>query len=149
MEPENEFIEHDISSLEKFQGIPLQLRKDQESLAESLASSNLVFEQQVSKAHDLFVGNYEAFMDSLCYAKFENIELNKVIQNYQRDKCRGLPITAQVLNTTTMGKLRAQFQEKPAAELEIVLKRKEAMKKYLQRNLELSLKRLKDTWVRV
>ena len=79
------FREYDISSLDNFKDLGVDIREKQNTLAESLASSHLMYEDALSKAHDFFSGNYDAFLNSFCCAKLQSIEVDKITRKYQQD----------------------------------------------------------------
>ena len=141
------FLEYDISSLDNFVNLAADIREKEETLAESLASSHLIYEGALSKAHDFFSGNYEAFLKSFCCAKLQSIEVDKITRKYQQDKCSDLRITAEDLHTTTVGRLTDQFKENPD-DLRLVLLKNENLKKQVSRKLGQKLKTFKDEWVR-
>ena len=139
--------EYPISSLDNFGGLAADIREKERTLAESLHSSHLVYEDALSKAHDFFNGEYEVFLKSYCYANLQILEVNKITRKYQQDKCSDLRITAEELRKTTVGRLTDQFKDKPE-ELKIVLNKKENLKKQVLRKLPRKLQTFKDEWVR-
>jgi hypothetical protein len=113
MDTRDDNHEYPISSLDNFAGLAADIREKERSLAESLHSSHLVYEDAVLKAHDFFNGDYEVFLKSYCYHNLQLLELNKIKLKYQLEKCSDLRITAEELRTTTVGRLTDQFNENP------------------------------------
>jgi len=146
MEEETDGMELGIPSLGNFSNLDPDHREKEIQIAESLAAKHLLYEEQVSIAHDFFGGNYENFLKSFCFAKLQNIEQQLIIQNFQRDKCRDLKINAQDLRRTTVTQLQEKFRENPE-ECQLVLQKKENLKKQISRKLGLKLKTFKDQWV--
>jgi hypothetical protein len=147
MDTRDDNHEYPISSLDNFAGLAADIREKERSLAESLHSSHLVYEDAVWKAHDFFNGDYEVFLKSYCYHNLQLLELNKIKLKYQLEKCSDLRITAEELHTTTVGRLTDQLKGNPE-ELKLVLQKKENLKRQVLRKLPQKLKTFKDEWVR-
>ena len=147
MDTDDDNLEYPIFSLDSFVDLSADIRDQEIILAESLSSSHLLYEDALSKAHDFFRGDYEVFEKSFCYAKLQILEVNKIKRKYQQDKCSDLLITAEELHTTTVGRLKDQFNEKPE-ELKLVLLKKENLKRQILRKLPKKLRTFKDEWVR-
>jgi hypothetical protein len=145
MAEENEIIEHSIPSLDNFPNLDPAIREKEENLAESLAASLLVYEEKVSLTHDFFIGNYAAFSNSLCFAKLQNLELQKIKQNFQIPS--KLNITAEDLHKTTFSQLKEKFGEN-TVECTLVFREKARLKKQISRKLSAKIKSFKEQWVR-
>ena len=118
-----------------------------QKVADDLFKSHGEWEESVKRAFDAFNGDFDQFQQSLCYKLLVEQSTVKHVTSYTNGTLETLNMTSLEVFSKTKKNFESIYPDNTET-VEKLCKAKDALRRFVGRKLEASLKELKDAWVR-